>query len=94
MYVSSFCSVQYEMVASPLLILSMQREVPPLLCHKRTLRVGAESHKRAAAQTKAQSSCLSAVPHIIPGLEADLGREQGAWGRLLVQQGPRVDLSR
>lgn len=28
------------------------------------------------------------------GLEADLGWEQDAWGRLLVQQGPRVDLSR
>lgn len=66
MYISSFCSVQYEMVASCLLILSMQREVSPLLCHKRTLRVRAVSHKRAAAQTKAQSSCLSLVPHVIP----------------------------
>lgn len=83
-------------MASHLLILSMQREVPPLLCHKRTLRVGAESHERAAAQTKAQSSCLSAVPTsslVLAGLEADLGRQQGAWGRLLVQQGPQMDLS-
>lgn len=62
------------MVASHLLILSMQREVPPLLCHKRTLRAGAESHKRAAAQTKAQSSCLSAVPHVIPRVSWAGGR--------------------
>lgn len=54
------------MVASHPLILSMQREVSPLLCHKRTFRVRAVSHKRAAAQTKAQSSCLSPVPHVIP----------------------------
>lgn len=44
MYISSFCSVQYEMVASRLLILSVQREASPLLCHKRTLTVRAESH--------------------------------------------------
>lgn len=46
----------------------------PLLCHKRTLRAGAESHKRAAAQTKAQSSCLSAVPHVIPRVSWAGGR--------------------
>lgn len=79
MYISSFCSVQYEMVASCLLILPMQREVSPLLCHKRTLRVRAEFHKKAAAQTQAQSSCLSPVPHVIPHISW-ANRNGQTWG--------------